>query len=49
MRKRLNDKIAVKVYTSQREKLDRYCDAHNTTFAQVIRNFIDSLKLEGNS
>lgn len=45
MRTRLNDKIAVKIYTSQRAKLEKYCDANNTTKAQVIRNFIDSLKV----
>jgi len=45
MRTRLNDKIAMKIYTSQRAKLEKYCDANNTTKAQVIRNFIDSLKV----
>ena len=42
----LNDRVRFKVTTNQKELLNEYAYQNRTTASQVLRNYIDTLKLK---
>jgi hypothetical protein len=46
---RLTSRLDVRLYPKQRRKLDRFCEINKISVGQLVRNLVESLKVDENN